>query len=71
MAAGKAMASAASPAARAVGKALTSVPGNQVVAATTGGASAGGAREAGLGPGWQLAAGVAGGMAGSLAQVLA
>lgn len=64
--AGKAMATAASPSTRAVGKMLTAVPGNQLVSAASGGAAAGGAREAGLGEGWQLAAGLAGGMAGSL-----
>jgi hypothetical protein len=65
-AAGKVLANATSPAVRAAGKVLTAVPGNQLVAATTGAAAAGGAREAGLGPGWQLGAGIAGGIAGSL-----
>lgn len=64
---GQALAGAASPVSQAVGKTLTAVPGNQMVAAATGGASSGGAREAGLGPGWQLAAALAGGAAGSLA----
>ena len=63
---GQALMGFASPAAQAVGQTLTSVPGNQIAAAGTAGASAGGAREAGLGPGWQLGAGLLGGVIGGV-----
>lgn len=63
---GEALAKFAAPMAQAVGRMLTAVPGNQVVAAGSAGASGGAAREAGLGPGWQLAASLLGGTAGAL-----
>jgi len=63
---GEKLAQAASPVAQAVGRTLTAVPGNQVVAAGSAGASGGAAREAGLGPWWQLSASLLGGVVGSL-----
>jgi hypothetical protein len=66
LALGKALSKSAAPVAQGIGRTLTAVPGNQVIAAATSGTAAGGAREAGLAPGWQLAAGLVGGVAGSL-----
>lgn len=65
--AGKALTGAASPTAQALGRTLTAVPGNQIAAAASSGGASSGAKEAGLGPGWQLAAGLTGGVGGSLA----
>ena len=66
IAAGRSLANFAAPGVSTLGKTLAAVPGNQMVAATAAGVAGGGAREAGLGPGWQLAASLAGGVAGAL-----
>lgn len=50
----------------ATGQALTSVPGNQVLAGAGAGAGAGAARELGLGPAWQLGGSLLGGIGGAL-----
>ena len=65
-AAGKFLANSAAPITASVGRTLSSVPGNQLVGAGSGGAAAGAAREEGLGDGWQLGAGLAGGLVGGL-----
>ena len=64
---GQALANSTQPAVNAISRTLTALPGNQAVAAASAGASGGGAREAGLGPGWQLAASIVGGAGGALA----
>lgn len=64
VAAGKALVSAAAPTARAIGAALQTAPGMQIAGAAGAGAGSGAAREAGLGPGWQLGGALLGGAAG-------
>ena len=66
IAAGRSLANFASPSVSTLGQTLASVPGNQMVAATAGGVSGGAAREAGLGPMWQIGAAMAGGLGGAL-----
>jgi hypothetical protein len=61
---GKAIAGAASPVAQAVGQALQTAPGAQIMGSAGAGAGSGGARELGLGPGWQIGAAMLGGTAG-------
>lgn len=61
--AGKALAGASGPVASRIGNVMASQPGLQTVGAATGTASSSGVREGGGGPGAQLAAGLAGGMA--------
>jgi len=56
----------ATPAAKYIASTIRATPGTQAIAAPAAGASATLAREEGLGPGWQLAAGFAGGMGGAL-----
>lgn len=63
---GQKLLNGAAPLSQTIGRTLTAVPGNQVVAAGSAGASGGAAREAGLGPWGQLAASLLGGAAGSL-----
>lgn len=63
---GELMANASTPLLRKIGEAVASRPGMQTVSAATGGAAAGGTREAGGGPVAQMAAGMAGGMAPAL-----
>ncbi|WP_051705317.1 transglycosylase SLT domain-containing protein [Cupriavidus metallidurans] len=62
--AGTALAKAASPVLATVGRTLTQTPGMQITGAAGAGAGSGGVREAGMGPGWQIAGGLAGGTAG-------
>lgn len=71
MAAGQLMAKSAAPVTQAIGRTLTAVPANQVVAASSAGASGGGAREAGLNPYWQFLASLGGGFTGSLSSATA
>lgn len=61
---GKAIASVASPVAQAVGGGLQVAPGMQMLGAAGAGAGGSGAREAGLGPGWQVAGSLLGGLGG-------
>lgn len=61
---GKAIAGAASPVAQAVGRALQTAPGAQIMGSAGAGAGSGTARELGLGPGWQVGAAMLGGTAG-------
>lgn len=67
MAAGKVLAGAASPTAAALGSALQAAPGMQLLGSAGSGAGSSGARELGLGPGWQIAGGILGGTGGVLA----
>jgi hypothetical protein len=61
---GKVVGSMASPVAQSVGRSLQVAPGMQMLGAAGAGAGSGGAREIGLGPGWQIAGGLLGGAAG-------
>ena len=61
---GKALAGAASPVAEAVGRALQTAPGAQIMGSAGAGAGSGGARELGLGPAYQIGAALLGGAAG-------
>ena len=63
---GTALSKFSDPVIRTIGNSFKMTPGNQMVAATTAGTAAGGAREAGLGDGWQLGAGLVGGLAGAV-----
>lgn len=63
---GKALAGGAAPLTQAIGQALQTAPGMQVLGSAGSGAGSGAARELGLGPGWQIAAGIGGGAAGVL-----
>jgi hypothetical protein len=54
----------ASPVANAVSRTLQTAPGMQLFGAAGGGAGSSGAKEAGLGPGWQFGLGLLGGAAG-------
>jgi hypothetical protein len=64
---GKALAGAASPTTQALSTALQAAPGMQMLGAAGSGAGSSGARELGLGPGWQIAGGILGGTGGVLA----
>lgn len=68
---GQTLMNGAGPTAQAVGRTLTAVPGNQLVAAATAGTSGGAAREAGLNDAWQLGASLLGGVAGGLGSAAA
>jgi hypothetical protein len=61
---GKAIAGAASPVAQAVGHALQTAPGAQIMGSAGAGIGSGGARELGLGPAYQIGAAMLGGTAG-------
>jgi hypothetical protein len=64
---GMVLQTAASPVTQAVGQLLQAAPGMQMAGAAGAGIGSSGARELGLGPGWQLGAGLLGGTAGVLA----
>jgi hypothetical protein len=66
LAAGNWFLKSADPVASALGRALTVAPVNQLAAASTGAEAAQGAKEAGLGPGWQMGAALAGGGLGAV-----
>lgn len=61
---GKALASAASPVAQAVGQGMQAAPGMQMLGSAGAGAGSSGAHELGLGPGYQIGAALLGGAAG-------
>jgi hypothetical protein len=64
VAAGKLIAKGASPVMQAIGQGLQAAPGAQIMGSTGAGAGSGGARELGLGPGYQVGAALLGGAAG-------
>jgi hypothetical protein len=61
---GRVLAGAASPVAQAVGQALQTTPGAQIMGSAGAGAGSGTARELGLGPGYQIGAALLGGVGG-------
>lgn len=67
MGVGKVLQGTTKPVVQAIGQTLQLAPGMQMAGAAGAGAGSGSARELGLGPGWQIGAGVLGGTAGVLA----